>query len=135
MRARCDDPENKDYGDYGGRGITVCVTWRASYQSFADHVTELPHFGEKGYSLDRINNNGNYELGNVRWATKIEQMRNRRSARMLTYKGRTQSVSAWADEIDIPASLIRSRLDILGWSIECALTTPPLRWWNRSRKK
>ena len=78
MRKRCFSHYHKNFKDYGGRGIKVCDEWQHDFQSFYDHVSKLPHFGEKGYSLDRINNDGNYEPGNVRWATAKEQANNRR---------------------------------------------------------
>ncbi len=78
MRQRCSKPYNKNFKDYGGRGIRVFPEWESSFQKFYDYVSQLPHFGEQGYSLDRINNDGNYEPGNVRWATKTEQMNNTR---------------------------------------------------------
>lgn len=81
MKHRCLNPNNTSYKYYGGRGITVCEEWRNDFQAFYDYVSKLPHFGEKGYSLDRINNDGNYEPGNVRWATAKEQANNRRPRR------------------------------------------------------
>lgn len=81
MRKRCFSKYNKNYEDYGGRGITVCDEWNNSFQSFYDYVSKLAHFGEEGYSLDRINNDGNYEPGNVRWATQKEQVNNARKRR------------------------------------------------------
>ncbi len=74
MMARCNNPHHIGYPNYGGRGISVCPEWRASYVAFRDHVGERPD----GHTIDRINVNGNYEPGNVRWATTSEQMRNRR---------------------------------------------------------
>ena len=78
MKQRCFNPKVKNFKDYGGRGITVCDEWKNDFQAFCDYVSKLPHFGEDGYSLDRINNDGNYEPGNVRWATRTEQNQNRR---------------------------------------------------------
>ena len=78
MIQRCTNPNQIRFKDYGGRGIKVCDEWLNSFEAFYDHVSQLPHFGEEGYSLDRINNNGNYEPGNVRWATAAEQVKNRR---------------------------------------------------------
>lgn len=78
MIARCTNPNVTNYQYWGGRGITVCDEWRKSFDAFYEYVSKLPHFGEEGRSLDRINNDGNYEPGNVRWATRYEQTHNRR---------------------------------------------------------
>lgn len=77
MKQRCFNPKATEYSAYGGRGITVCDEWKNNYESFFNYVSKLQHFDEKGYSLDRINNNGNYEPGNVRWATLTQQYENR----------------------------------------------------------
>lgn len=78
MIQRCENPKHPRFKDWGGRGISVATEWRHNFQSFFDHVSILDHCGEKGYSLDRVNNNGNYEPGNVRWATHQEQANNSR---------------------------------------------------------
>lgn len=78
MKQRCYYKNHKSFKDYGGRRITVCDEWKNDFQTFYDYVSQLPHFCEEGYSLDRINNNGNYEPANVRWATAKEQANNKR---------------------------------------------------------
>lgn len=79
MNQRCLNPKNKDYPRYGGRGITVFEPWQRDFYRFLQDVGPRP---SKGHSLDRINNDGNYVPGNVRWATAIDQAINRR-----TFKG------------------------------------------------
>lgn len=81
MRSRCYNTNIPHYKNWWGRGITVCDEWKDNFQAFYDHVSTLPHFGEVGYSLDRIDNDGNYEPGNVRWATRYEQTHNRRCSK------------------------------------------------------
>jgi hypothetical protein len=77
MHSRCENPKEAGYKNYGGRGITVCERWR-SFENFYADVGDRP---SPKHSIDRINNDGNYEPGNVRWATRTEQNRNRRPAK------------------------------------------------------
>ena len=76
MITRCENPNNRNYQYYGGRGIKVCERWRNSFKDFAVDMGERP---SRGHTLDRIENNGNYEPGNVRWATSGEQSKNKRN--------------------------------------------------------
>lgn len=79
MRRRCGNPKAADYARYGGRGIRVCDEWVESFEAFAEYMGDIPG---PGYSIDRIDNDGNYEPGNVRWATASEQAMNRRPRRV-----------------------------------------------------
>ena len=81
IKYRCNNPHYHQWKDYGGRGISICDEWANDFQVFYDYVSKLPHFGDAGCSIDRINNNGNYEPNNIRWATKIEQNRNGRNVK------------------------------------------------------
>lgn len=81
MKDRCNNPKNKRFRDWGGRGIAIYDEWQDDFQAFYNYVSKLPHFGEAGYSIDRINNDGNYEPNNIRWATRMEQNRNRRNVK------------------------------------------------------
>lgn len=96
MRDRCNNPGNKKYADYGGRGITVCPEWD-SYVVFKQDMGERP----LGRSLDRIDNAKGYGPGNCRWATKLEQMCNTRVARWIAFNGKKQVLSEWAREFGV----------------------------------
>lgn len=119
MIQRTTNPRNKRYADYGGRGIRVCREWRESFQAFARDVG--PGFSSE-LQLDRIDVNGNYEPGNVRWVTRSENERNKRTTRHLTFQGRTHTVAEWAELLDLKAGTIRFRLNKAKWPVERALT-------------
>lgn len=122
MVTRCTNSNQKGFSDYGGRGIT-CGEWQRDFQSFHDHVSALPHCGEKGYSLDRIDNSLGYFAGNVRWATNLEQCHNKRNNHLITYEGKTMCISAWEDEIGVNRGVLSHRINA-GWDLERAFTTP-----------
>ncbi len=120
MIARCETPSATSYADYGGRGIRVCAGWRKDFTAFYADMGPRPSIN---HSLDRIDNHGDYEPTNCRWSTTKVQSRNRRSTRLMTAFGRTQSVSDWAHEkgIGVPSLFARLRK---GLSLEDALTIP-----------
>lgn len=115
MRDRCANPKNLRFSQYGGRGIAVCDRWQ-SFGNFLADMGECPD----GMSIDRIDANGNYEPGNCRWATEKTQQNNRRTNRMITFDGRTQSMSEWAREVGIKPGTLRARIES-GWNLEQAL--------------
>lgn len=120
MKQRCSNAARDDYPLYGGRGITVCPEW-AGFPAFLAWAMENGY--EDHLTLDRIDTDGPYCPENCRWATKKEQANNRRSNRVLTLDGRTQSMTQWAEELGIDASTLWRRLHY-GWPVERALTEP-----------
>lgn len=121
MKDRCRNPKNPYYHNYGGRGITVCAEWDESFVAFLRDVGERP---SPAHTLDRKDNNGNYEPHNVRWVTKKQQAHNMRKNRLLTFNGKTQTLAAWAEEIGLVPSTLHHRLFVAGLSVEKALTMP-----------
>lgn len=119
MMSRCYSPANFAFEHYGQRGITVCEKWH-TFENFFEDMGERP----PGRSLDRIDNNGPYSPENCRWATRAEQARNKRSNRVLGWRGEEKVLSDWAKCLGISGRVIAHRLDILGWDIERTLSKP-----------
>lgn len=115
MLDRCYEPARKSYALYGGRGIAVCERWREERTGFANFFADLGPSPGKGYSIERVDNDGDYEPGNVRWATAKEQARNTRRNRVIELDGRAQCIAAWAEEVGIRPEIISTRLQ-RGWS-------------------
>lgn len=120
MKSRCSDKKSDSYGSYGGRGISVCSQWRESFWKFCEDMGPRP---SPKHTVDRINNNGNYEPGNCQWATQERQCRNRRDNRWVSAFGCFALVLEWADCTKIPRALIIRRLD-RGWPPEDAVSKP-----------
>lgn len=118
MLNRCQNPNVPAYKNYGGRGIAVCQRW-LRFENFLADMGERP----AGMTIERIDNDGNYEPGNVRWATYKEQTRNNRSTQLVTLHGETKCITDWAAETGIKMPTLWARLR-LGWSVEDALTKP-----------
>lgn len=116
MKRRCNNPKNKSYPRYGGRGITVCDSWNSNFFAFYNdmHSSYLDHvarFGEENTQIDRINGAKGYSPDNCRWATIPDQQANRRSNRYITYNGETHIVCEWARILNISVSTLFTMLN------------------------
>lgn len=118
---RCSNPRCPAFHNYGGRGIKMHEPWGKSFPAFAAYVGEPP--GPK-HSIDRINTNGNYEPGNIRWATAEEQGRNRRNTILVDLDGRTVSLKEATQTRRLPYATVYRRISRLGWAASEALSTP-----------
>lgn len=123
MRRRCYDKKTNRYHLYGARGIRVCSRWRKSFSAFYADMGDPP----KGYSLDRINVNGNYTPSNCRWATAKQQARNTRTNRTLRFNGQEKLMLEWCRIKRIKYQTVYCRLQ-RGWSVRDALTIPVQDW-------
>lgn len=119
MKMRCENPNSKFYSDYGGRGITVCERW-ASFENFFEDMGHPP----AGTSLERENNDAGYSRANCRWATRMEQARNKRNNVLLTIDGETHPLSVWAERFGIKYGTVHQRLTKYGWTAEDAVKMP-----------
>ena len=116
------NPHHEAYGDYGGRGITLCERW----MRVADFLHDVGTRPGPEYTLESISNDGHYEPGNVRWATRAEQNRNSRKNIRLPLNGETHTLSKWARMAGRHPDLVGERIRRYGWSLERALTEPPM---------
>jgi hypothetical protein len=123
MIQRCTNPNCSGYAYYGGRGIQVCDRWKTSYSAFLEDMGRRP---SPLHSIDRANNNGNYEPGNVRWATRDDQARNKRSNNNITAFGKARCITDWAEDLSIQPSAISTRL-ANGWTPEDAVSVSSTR--------
>ena len=122
MKQRCLDKNHKNYKDYGGRGIKICDEWLNDFKTFYEWAMSNGYKEE--LSIDRIDNNGNYEPSNCRWADLITQANNKRNSRIITYKGKTDTLPNWARKYNIHPTTLAFRLKN-GWSVERALNLRP----------
>jgi hypothetical protein len=106
MRVRCSNSKRPDWKDYGGRGIAVCERWN----SFATFCADMGPRPSRAHSLDRIDNDGNYEPGNCRWATPKEQRHNRRDSVTYTFDGFTGSLHDWSQRLGLNSSSLYERI-------------------------
>lgn len=118
MLTRCENPNSSSYPNYGGRGIKVCDKWH-SFENFLDDMGEPP---AKSYSIERIDNNGDYAPENCKWASRAEQSRNTRKNRVIEFRGASMCLKDWADDLGMDQASLKERLD--KWTLDAALTTP-----------
>jgi hypothetical protein len=117
---RCTRPTDIRYPNYGGRGIKFCERWL----NFSDFIADMGLRPGPDYSLDRIDNNGDYCPENCRWATVEQQYNNRTLNRIITVSGKSQTAAQWDREMGYPQGTVTRRIDSCGWSEEKAVTTP-----------
>lgn len=111
MWSRCTNPKVKSYRNYGGRGISVCDRW-ISFRNFFDDMGKSP---SAEHSIDRVDNDGDYNPGNCRWATVKEQRRNKRDNRILVIDGERRTLAEWAEKFGVLYKTAHNRLR-MGWS-------------------
>lgn len=105
LQRRCYDKAVKQYADYGGRGVTICERWK-DFKNFYDDMGDKP---SPEHSIDRIDNDGNYEPANCRWATRKEQNSNKRNNVYVTAYGKTLTITAWSNLVGISVSTLSTR--------------------------
>lgn len=118
MKRRCYATHRREYLNYGARGIRVCEEWRNSFAAFVRDMGERP----AGHTIERIDNQGNYEPGNCRWATRTEQERNKRSNARYVFFGVEMTVTEAAKKYNFKPSTVFNRINTLGWTPDRAVT-------------
>ena len=121
MRARCYNKKDKSYYWYGARGITICDEWKNDYTAFKEWA--LSNGYEEGLTIERIDTNGNYEPSNCCWKTRKEQANNTRKNHLVEYNGKVQTISQWAEELNIDHDVLFSRINKFHWTMERAVNT------------
>ena len=121
MKGRCYRKSMKRYERYGGRGISVCPEWKDSFETFKEWA--LSNGYSENLTLDRIDNNGDYCPSNCRWITNKEQQSNKSDNHLITYNGRTQTITQWAEELGMSGKSFEKRIRV--WKdIKKAIETP-----------
>jgi hypothetical protein len=119
MRTRCQNPNDKYYPYYGGRGIAVCDRWQI-FANFLSDMGECP----PDKSIERRNNDGIYEAANCYWATAIDQANNKRNTTFVTFRGERIAVARLAACFNLSGAAVYERIVRYGWSPERAVNTP-----------
>ncbi len=123
MLARCLNPKNPRYAQYGGRGIQVCARWQGNH-GFTHFFADMGSRPSAEHSLDRVDNDGPYSPENCRWTLENQQQRNRTNNNLVTFRGETLCLKDWSARLGIDYGTLRHRLR-RGMTVEAAFTTPP----------
>jgi hypothetical protein len=118
IKKRCLNKNCYAYESYGGRGIKVCDRWVNSFENFLEDIGNCP---TNKHSIDRIDNNGNYEPSNCRWATREEQNNNNRSNRLIDFEGSQHTLAQLCKKLNLKYHLIYDRLYVLKWTLKEAI--------------
>lgn len=121
MKSRCYNQNADHYDRYGGRGIVVCEEWKNDFVSFK--LWAMYNGYQDDLTIDRIDNDGNYEPSNCRWVTMEQQGNNRKGNYIIEYNGESHTLSEWSKKTGIKVITLWDRINLLGWPIELALTT------------
>lgn len=121
MKARCSNPNRKDYEKYEKRGFSA--EWK-EFDAFLEDMGERPH----KTSLDRINNEKGYSKDNCRWATHKQQCRNKTTNNYISYNGETRALMEWCDILGLKYHTIRERIFVRNWSVKKAFEKPIGKW-------
>lgn len=122
MKSRCYNPKTNRYYIYGARGITVCEEWLNNYKAF--EIWALNNGYKDNLTIDRIDNNGNYEPSNCRWVDYKTQQKNKNNNRLITIDGKTKIITEWCEFYNIPYYIVNNRINKYNWDIERAFITP-----------
>lgn len=133
IKSRCYDINNKEYKDYGGRGIKVCERWLKSPDIFIKDMGEKPE-PKEDYSIDRIDVNGDYSPENCRWVTRKEQANNTTKNVLIKFNGKIQTLKQWSEELGLSYGALQDRRH-RGWSEERILSTPIRKMKKKSEWK
>lgn len=122
MKQRCYNPNNQRFSCYGGRGISICDEWQADYLAFRKWALDNGY--EDGKSIDRINNDGNYEPSNCRWVNTITQANNKRNNPKIEYGGESHTIAEWARIKGLSYHTLYERINVHKWALDRAMETP-----------
>lgn len=123
MVGRCHNIKDKQYQDYGAKGIHVCEQWKNSFEDFMNWSLSSGY--ADNLTVDRICNTRGYHPANCRWATPKQQANNRTNNILITWRGKTKTLMQWSEATGIHRSTLRQRILVSEWPIDTAMTRKP----------